>query len=82
MQLEWRSRKQSKTYHLKSGEIFLPPNEFLVLRAHGSHHVVKVHDDVDECIEQTEESRVAARCETDAEPDAHGHNTMMDNVQK
>lgn len=81
-QLERVHHNGDELNHLKSGEIFLPPNEFLVLWSHGGHHVVEIHDDVDESVEQTEESRVATRCETDSEPDAHRHNAVMHNVQK
>jgi hypothetical protein len=75
-------REIDRTYHLESGEVFFPPNEFLVLRAHGGHHVVEVHDDVDEGVEQTEEGRVTAGRETNSEPDAHWHDAVVDDVQQ
>ena len=70
------------TYHLESGEVFFPPNEFLILWTHGGHHVVKVHDDVDEGVEQTEKGRVTARRETNSKPDAHWHDAVVNDVQK
>lgn len=49
---------QHSTYHLEGGNVFLPPNVFLVLRAHRGHHVVEVHDHMHECIQQCEECAV------------------------
>lgn len=46
------------THHLEGCEVFLPPDILLILRTHGSHHVVKVHYDVNERVEQSEESAV------------------------
>lgn len=45
-------------YHLQSGQVLLPPEVFLVLRTHGGEHVVGVHHDVDEGVEQAEEGAV------------------------
>ena len=73
---------RKKTYHLECGEVLFPPNKFLVLRTHGGHHVVKVHDNVDEGVEQTKKGRVAARRETNSEPDAHWHDAVVNDVQK
>ena len=77
-----RKKGEQDTNHLEGGQVFLPPDELGVLRSHGGHHVVKVHDDVDERVEQTEEGRVAAGRETDAEPDAHRHDAVVDDVQQ
>ena len=73
---------RSKTYHLESGEILLPPNVLLILRAHRRDHVVEVHDDVDEGVEEGEEGRVAARCELEAHPDGEGHDAVVDHMQR
>lgn len=48
------------THHLECGEVLLPPDELLVLRSHGGHHVVEVHDDVHERVQHREERAVAA----------------------
>ena len=69
-------------YHLEGGQVFLPPNELLVLWTHGSHHVVEVHDNVDEGVEESEKCRMATRCESDTEPNAHRHDSVVDNVQQ
>jgi len=66
---------------LKDGEVLFPPDEFGVLWAHGSHHVIEIHDDVHESVEHPEESGVSPGCESDAEPDAHWHDTVMNNVK-
>jgi hypothetical protein len=66
---------------LEDGEVLFPPDELGVLWAHGGHHVIEIHDDVDESVEHPEESGVSARCESDAEPDAHRHDTVMNDVK-
>lgn len=81
-QLERMDNNSDKLHHLESSKIFLPPDELLVLRTHGGYHVVKIHDDMDKSIEQSEKCRVTTRCETNAEPNAHRHNTMVNNVQQ
>lgn len=68
-------------YHLEGGEVLLPPDVLLVLRSHGGDHVVEVHDDVYEGVEEGEEGRVAARCELESHPDRERHNTVVDHVQ-
>ncbi len=77
-----RTKKRTRPYHLESSKVFLPPNELLVLGTHGGHHVVKVHDNVDEGVEQTEKGGVATGSEADSEPDTHRHNTVVDDVKK
>ena len=49
--------------HLEGGHVLLPPDVLLVLRSHRGQHVVGVHEDVDESVEQAEESCMAARDE-------------------
>ena len=40
--------------------MFLPGDEALVAGSHGRHHVVRVHEDVDERVGKAEERAVAA----------------------
>ena len=47
--------------HLDGGQILFPPKVFLVLGSHGSQQVVGVHYDVNERVDEAEESAVAAR---------------------
>lgn len=49
----------SDPHHLQDSDVFLPPEVLLHLRAQGRQQVVRVHDDVDEGVEQAEESAVA-----------------------
>ena len=77
-----KTEMRKRSYHLESGEVLLPPNVLLVLRTHGSHHVVKVHDNVDESVEQTEKGRVATGSEADSEPDAHWHDAVVNDVEQ
>lgn len=69
-------------YHLEGSEVFLPPQVFPHVRAHRSEHVVRVHDDVHEGIQQPEERGVSARGELHAEPDGHWHYTVVDHMQR
>lgn len=50
-QLELMCENGDKLYHLEGGEVFLPPNEFLVFGTHGGDHVVEIHDNVYEAVE-------------------------------
>lgn len=49
----------NKCYHLESCEVLLPPDVFLVLWSHCRNHVVKVHDNVNKCVEQCKKRAVA-----------------------
>ena len=68
--------------HLQRGEVLLPPDVLLVAGSQGGHHVIEVHDDVDEGVEQSEEGRVTAGAEADADPDAERHDAVVDDVQQ
>lgn len=81
-QLEGVHHNGDELDHLESGEVFLPPDVLLVLGSHSGHHVIEVHDDVNESVEQAEESRVTAGSETNAEPHAHWHDAVVNHVQK
>lgn len=69
------------TYHLQRCEVFLPPQVPPDLRSHGRQHIVRVHYDVNECVQKAKERRVTARSELDSEPHRHGHHSVVDNVQ-
>lgn len=79
-ELELVHKDGDKLDHLERGQVFLPPDVLLVFRPHGGHHVVEVHDDVNECVQESEERAVATWGEFHAHPDTHGHNSVMNNV--
>lgn len=49
-----------KTNQLHRGQVLLPPEVFLVLGSEAGDQIVRVHDDVDEGVDNTKESAVAA----------------------
>ena len=67
-QLEGVGHDADELDHLQRGEMLLPPDVLLVLGAHGGDHVVEVHDDVHERVEQAKEGAVAAGGELDSKP--------------
>lgn len=63
-------------------QILLPPEVLLDLGTHRGEHVVAVHHNVDERVEQAKEARVSSGSELNAPPDRRGHNSMVDDVQR
>lgn len=57
---KWFKLHNFAFYHLEGGEVLLPPDELLVLGAHGGDHVVEVHHDVYKGVEEGEERAVSA----------------------
>lgn len=80
-QLEGVQHHQYELDHLDSGEVFLPPKEFLVSGSQGRQQIVGVHDDVDEGVKEAEEGGMAAGGELDAEPNGHWHHAVVDHVE-
>lgn len=80
-QLERMDHNQHELDHLDDGEVLLPPKVFLHRWTHGGQHVVRVHDDVHECVQETEECAVAAGSEFHTPPNGGGHQTVMDDMQ-
>lgn len=80
-QLEGVDHHQDELHHLDGGEVLLPPEVLLVLRAQRGQEVVGVHDDVHEGVEEAEEGRVPAGGELHAEPHRHRHHAVVDHVQ-
>lgn len=52
--------KKNNTNQLDGGQMFFPPEVFLVLRSHRRHHVVKVHDYVHHVVYQIRKRSVTA----------------------
>lgn len=46
------AQQEFRTYQLDGGEVLLPPQVLLVVWAHGSQTVVRVHDDMDHTVEK------------------------------
>lgn len=47
-QLELMAEDENELHHLECGQMLLPPNVFLVFRAHCGDHVIEIHDNVHE----------------------------------
>lgn len=58
-QLEGVQHHKDELDHLENGQVLLPPEVLLNLWSHGSQHVVSVHGNVYERIQQAEERTVA-----------------------
>lgn len=52
------------------------------MRAHGCQHVVRVHNNVHESVEQAKERGVTAGRELYAEPDGHRHHAVVYHVER
>ena len=68
---------KKNTHHLNGSKVLFPPEELLVLGSKGGHKVVTVHNDMDEGVEKTEETGVAAGGEFNPEPYGHRHDPVM-----
>jgi len=54
-----RSVTVALTHQLEQCKVLLPPEVLLVLRPHGGHHVVRVHDDVNYVVHKIRERAVS-----------------------
>ena len=68
--------------NLDGGQILFPPDETLVARSHGSHQVIKIHNDVDESVEERAKQSVSARHVLDAQPKEDGHQSVVHHMQR
>lgn len=68
--------------HLQSGQMPLPPEIFLVARAHGGHQIVEIHDAMHKRVERRRESTLAARHEAEAGEAGQHHDEVMENVEE
>lgn len=67
---------------MQPGQILLPPQVLLVLRTHGGHHVVEVHDDVHERVEHTDQDSLLAEEVFQVEERPEGHCRMVIDMQE
>lgn len=82
-QIANRGSMQGKSaYHLQSGYVFLPAQILLVFRSHGRHHVIRVHDDVDEGVNGAYKNFVSAWVVFGATPTHNWHYSVMVHVEK
>lgn len=61
--------------------MLLPPQVLLILGAHGGQQVVRVHDDVNEGVEHSEERSVATGREFDTPPNGGRHDAVVNHMQ-
>jgi hypothetical protein len=54
-QLQAVQTNEKKLHHLENGQVFLPPQIFLELRAHRCHKVIKVHNKVHQTVKSGKE---------------------------
>lgn len=72
----------NELHHLNGCHVLLPPKVLGHVGTHCCQSVVEVHQDVHEAVYKGKESAVATWCEFDAPPHAHGHHSMVDDVQR
>jgi hypothetical protein len=53
--LEGVSHDADELNHLENSQVFFPPEKFLHLWSDGGHHVICVHNNVNEGVEEEEE---------------------------
>jgi len=51
-------------YHLNDSEVFFPPDKLGIVWSQSGHHVVEVHNDVNESVKHPKENGVTSGCET------------------
>lgn len=69
-------------YHLQGGDVLLPPDVLLEAGSHGSQHVVGVHDDVHEGVDDADERAMSPGVVLSGSPGHHGHHGVMVHVQE
>lgn len=69
-------------HDLHSGQVFLPPKVLLHVRTERGQHVVHVHEDVYEGVDDAEKSRVSTGEELYADPAADRHHRVMVQMQE
>lgn len=72
----------SITHHLQVGDPVLPPQVFLEFWSHRGQHIVKVHDDVHEGVDDANEGSVTAGEVFGAAPGYHRHDGVVVQVQE
>lgn len=65
------------TNHLQIGDPMFPPQVFLELWSHSREHVVEVHDNVNEWVDDSDEGSVSTGEVFRATPRYHWHDRVM-----
>lgn len=71
-----------KLYNLHDGQVFFPPKILLHMRPERGQHVVGVHKDVDEGVDDAKESRVTTGKKLHTDPGTNWHQRMMVKMQE
>lgn len=66
-----------KLHDLHSGQILFPPEVLLHMRPKRCQHVIRVHENVDQSVDDTEEGRMTAGEEFDTDPSNDRHHRVM-----
>lgn len=74
--------EQDKLDQLQGGQVFLPPQVLLHVRANGSQAVVRVHDDVDKRVDEADEERLSTGYVFDSSPPVEDHGAVVVDVKK
>lgn len=70
------------THHLQVCDPVFPPQVFLELWSHSREHIVEVHDDMNEGVDDSNEGAVTAGIIFHATPRNHWHHSVMVQVQE
>lgn len=81
-QLKGMGENSYELDHLERCQMLLPPEVLLVLGSHCRHHVVEVHDDMNEGVEESKEGGVASGQKSGSNPHGTGHDSMMNYMQE
>lgn len=71
-----------KLDQLDCSEVFLPPQVLLVAGTEGSQAIVRVHEDVDNTVQQSMKGSLATWSKTDSKPPGEGHDGVMIDMKK
>jgi len=71
-----------KLYDLYNSQVLFPPEILLHMRPECGQHVVGVHEDVNEGVDDAKESRMTASNELHTDPTADRHHRMMVEMQE
>lgn len=74
--------EEDKLHQLQGGQVLLPPQILLHVRANGSQAIVRVHDNMDERVNKTNEERLSSGYIFDSCPPVEDHGAVVVDVEK